>query len=28
VRMNPDDEAAFTMFIVEAQGGRVLARLP
>jgi hypothetical protein len=28
VRMNPDDEAAFTDFVVDAQTGEVLTRLP
>lgn len=28
VRMNPDDEAAYTDFVVEAQTGEVLTRLP
>jgi hypothetical protein len=28
VRMNPDDEAAFTEFVVDAQTGVVLARFP
>ncbi|MCK4593395.1 hypothetical protein KAU45_02755, partial [bacterium] len=28
VRMNPDDEAAYTDFVVDAQAGEVLTRLP